>query len=263
MRYLHSRNRAILSEMIRTDFKVRYQNSVLGYMWSLLKPLFLFAILYVVFTYIIPLGKDVDHYPVYLLMGIVMWNFFVESTMIGASSIVARADLIRKIRIPRYLVVLSSSFSALINLGLSLIVVFIFALFNGIVPSLSWFLIIPIIIELFVLAQGLSFLLAALYVKFRDITYIWEIVLQAGFYATPILYPLMTVSEHYQKYFFINPMAQIIQDARYVVVTNTSTTIWSTVHSWAVLTPFIVILVIALIGGIYFKRRSKYFAEDI
>jgi len=263
MKYLHSRNRAILSEMVRTDFKVRYQNSALGYVWSLLKPLLLFAILYVVFTYIIPLGKGVDHYPVYLLIGIVMWNFFVESTLIGAGSIVARGDLIRKIRIPRYLIVLSSSFSALINLGLSLIVVFVFALFNGVAPSFSWFLIIPIIIELFVLAQGLSFLLSALYVKFRDITYIWEIVLQAGFYATPIIYPLMKVDEGYQKYFFINPMAQIIQDARYVVVTDTASTIWSTIHSLAVTIPFIIIIVIAIVGGLYFKRHSKYFAEDI
>lgn len=249
--------------MVSTDFKVRYQNSVLGYMWSLLKPLFLFAILYIVFTYIIPLGKGVAHYPVYLLAGIVLWNFFVESTMIGASSVVARGDLIRKIRIPRYLVVLSSSLSALINLGLSLIVVFIFALFNGVMPALSWFLIIPLIIELFVLAQGMSFLLAALFVKFRDITYIWEIVLQAGFYATPIIYPFTNVPERYHKWFFMNPMAQIIQDVRYAVVTDTSVTIWSTIHSFMVFAPFLIIAVIAIVGGVYFKRRSKYFAEDI
>ncbi len=263
MRYFNSRNRAILREMVSTDFKIRYQNSVLGYVWSLLKPLFLFAILYVVFTYIIPLGKGVEHYPVYLLLGIVIWNFFVESTMIGASSIVARGDLIRKISIPRYLVVLSSSFSALINLCLSLIVVFIFAILNGVVPSLGWLLMIPLVIELFVFALGVSFLLSAMYVKFRDITYIWEILIQAGFYATPILYPLMTVSAKYQKYFFINPMAQIVQDARYVMVTDTSTTIWSTVHSIAVFTPFVVVLAVIAVGGLYFKRRSKYFAEDI
>jgi len=263
MKYLHSRNRAILSEMVRTDFKVRYQNSVLGYMWSLLKPLFFFAILYIVFTYIIPLGKGIEHYPVYLLIGIVMWNFFVESTMIGSTSIVARGDLIRKIRIPRYLVVISSSMSALINLGLSLIVVFIFALFNGIEPSFSWFLIIPIILELFVFALGLSFLLSALYVKFRDITYIWEILIQAGFYATPIIYSLQGIHVQYQKWFFMNPMTQIIQDARYVVVTNTSVTVWSTIHSAMVFVPFIVIVGTAILGGLYFKRRSKYFAEDI
>jgi len=263
MKYLHSRNRAILSEMVRTDFKVRYQGSVLGYLWSLLKPLCLFAILYIVFTYIIPLGKGVAHYPVYLLVGIVMWNFFVESTMIGASSIVARGDLIRKISIPRYLVVISSSFSALINLGLSLIVVFIIAIFNGVVPSLNWFLIIPVIIELFVFAQGLSFLLSALYVRFRDIIYIWEIALQAGFYATPIIYPIMSVPIRYREWFFMNPMTQILQDARYAIVTDSSITIWSTIHSVAVLAPIVVIIIIVVVGGFYFKSRSKYFAEDI
>lgn len=263
MKYFNPRNRAILREMVRTDFKVRYQGSLLGYMWSLLKPLFLFAILYVVFTYIIPLGKGVPHYSVYLLTGIVLWNFFVESTTLGASSIVNKGDLIRKIMIPRYLVVISSSVSALINLGLSLVVVFIFALFDGIMPSVRWLLIIPIILELFIFAQGLSFLLSALYVKYRDITYIWEIILQAGFYGTPILYPLAMVPASLQKVFFINPLAQIIQDVRYFIVTDTSVTIWSTVHSYRLLAPFVVILVISTIGGVYFKRRSKYFAEDI
>lgn len=263
MKYLHSRNRAILSEMVRTDFKVRYQGSVLGYLWSLLKPLCLFSILYIVFTYIIPLGKGVAHYPVYLLLGIVMWNFFVESTMIGASSIVVRGDLIRKISIPRYLVVISSSFSALINLALSLIVVFIIAIFNGIEPSLNWFLILPVIVELFVLAQGLSFLLSALYVRFRDIIYIWEIFLQAGFYATPIIYPIISVPLRYQEWFFMNPMTQILQDARYAIIPDTSITIWSTIHSAAVLVPFIMIVIIAVAGGVYFKSRSKYFAEEV
>lgn len=263
MKYFNSHNRAILREMVSTDFKVRYQNSVLGYLWSLLKPLFLFAILYVVFTYIIPLGKGVEHYPVYLLTGVVLWSFFVEATSMGSISVVTRGDLIRKISIPRYLVVIASSLSALINLGLSLIVIFIFALFNGIGPSISWLLMIPIIAELYLFALGVSFFLSALYVKFRDISYIWEIFIQAGFYATPILYPLMTVPAEFHKWFFINPMAQIIQDARYILVTNTSVTIWSTIHSVAVLIPFIVIIGIIVIGSMYFRRHSKYFAEDI
>lgn len=263
MKYLHSRNRAILREMVSTDFKVRYQGSVLGYFWSLLKPLFLFAILYVVFTYIIPLGKDVEHFPVYLLLGIVLWNFFTEATMVGASSVVARGDLIRKISIPRYLVVLASSLSALINLGLSLIVVFIFALLNGITPSLSWILIIPLILELYVFTLGISFILSAAYVKFRDITYIWEIFLQAGFYASAIIFPLSMVPVDYQKWFFINPIVQIVQDARHAIATDTTITVWSTISSWAVIIPFIIVLITIAVGAIYFKRRSKYFAEDI
>jgi ABC-2 type transport system permease protein len=249
--------------MVSTDFKVRYQGSALGYMWSLLKPLFLFAILYVVFTYIIPLGKGVEHFPVYLLIGIVLWNFFTEATMIGASSVVARGDLIRKISIPRYLVVIASSMSALINLGLSLIVVLIFAVLNGIAPSFQWLLIIPLVVEIFVLSLGISFLLSTMYVKFRDIIYIWEIFLQAGFYASAIIYPLTLVPAEFHKWFFLNPIVQIIQDARYVIATDTSITIWSTIHSVAVLIPFVIIIAIAVIGGLYFKARSKYFAEDI
>jgi ABC-2 type transport system permease protein len=263
MKYLNSRNRAILREMVGTDFKVRYQNSALGYLWSLLKPLFLFAILYIVFTYIIPLGKDVPHYPVYLLTGVVLWSFFTEATTMGALSVVSHGDLIRKIKIPRYLVVIASSMSALINLGLNLTVILIFALINGVVPSFSWLLLIPLIAELFFLALGVSFLLSSLYVKFRDISYIWEIFIQAGFYATPIIYPLTIVPMNMHKWFFLNPVAQIIQDARYVLVTRSSITLWSTVQSiWAV-TPFVIMITVVIIGFIYFKRRSKYFAEDI
>ena len=263
MRYFNSRNRAILREMVSTDFKIRYQGSALGYFWSLLKPLFLFAILYVVFTFIIPLGKDVEHFSVYLITGVVIWNFFNEATTIGAGSVVAKGDLMRKISIPRYLVVMASSLSAFINLGLGLIVVFIFALLNGIAPSLEWLLIIPLSIEVFIFALGVSFFLSAAFVKYRDITYIWEVVLQAGFYASAIIYPLTKVPEELHKWFFLNPMVQIMQDARHAIATKTSITIWDTVSWPYVLIPFTIIAVVSIVGWVYFKKKSKYFAEDI
>lgn len=263
MRYFNSRNRAILREMVSTDFKIRYQGSALGYLWSLLKPLFLFAILYIVFTFIIPLGKDVEHFAVYLIIGVVFWNFFNEATTIGAGAVVAKGDLMRKISIPRYLVVMASSFSALINLGLSLIVVFIFALLNGITPSIEWLLIVPLALEVFVFALGVSFFLSAAFVKYRDITYIWEVVLQAGFYASAIIYPLSKVPEEFHKWFFINPMVQIMQDARYAVATQSEATIWSTVSFPYTFIPFVVIGIVGVIGWVYFKKKSKYFAEDI
>lgn len=264
MKYLNPRNRAILREMVSTDFKVRYQNSVLGYLWSLLKPLFLFAILYVVFTYIIPLGKDVEHFPVYLLTGIVLWNFFTEATMLGASSVVSRSDLIRKISIPRYLVVLSSSVSALINLGISLVVVLLFALLNGVAPRWEWILVFLVIFELFVFSLGIAFLLATAFVKYRDITYVWEIILQAGFYASAIIFPLTMVPSELHKWFFLNPIVQIIQDARFLIIGSEDiVTIWGAVSVLGVMIPFLVIMAFCLWGVLYFKRRSKYFAEDI
>ena len=265
MRFFTPKNKAILREMVATDFKVRYQGSALGYVWSLLKPLLLFAVLYVLFTYIAPIGKDVEHYGVMLLVGIVFWNFFSETTMVGASSVVAHGDLIRKVSIPRYLVVIASAISALINLGLSLIVFFIFALLNGIMPSLSWIGLVLIVIELFVLAVGLAFILATAYVKFRDITYIWEVVLQAGFYASMIIIPISIVPAYMHDWFFMNPIVQIVQDARNFLIPDVGNiTIWNTVeHPILRLMPFILITVIALIGYKYFQARSRFFAEDI
>ena len=265
MKYLDSRNRAILREMVSTDFKIRYQNSVLGYVWSVLKPLFLFAILYVLFTYILPMGEGVEHYGVILLVGIVLWSFFSETTMMGANSIVANGDLIRKINIPRYLIVISSSLSALINLSINFIVVAIFSLINGILPSLEWLLLIPVIVELYILAIGIAFLLAALFVKFRDVTYIWEIFLQAGFYASVIIFPISKIPENIRDFFFINPIVQIVQDARSIVLGAGDTmTIWNGVGNPLItIAPFVVIAISVALGGWYFKRRSRYFAEDI
>ncbi len=262
MRYLSIKNRSILSEMVRADFKVRYQSSVLGYLWSVLRPLFLFAILYVVFTYIFKVGKGVPHYPVYLLMGIVLWTFFTETTVIGMSAVVSKGDLIRKISIPRYLTVLSSSMSAIINLGINLIVLVVFALFNGVVPTWHWVLLPLVLVELFVFSTALAFFLSALYVKFRDITYIWEVGIQAAFYATPILYPLTLVPEHLRQYFLINPAAQIIQDARYLFVTQDTITVWSMSIFWGFI-PLGIVLLTMVLSRIYFKNQAKWFAENI
>ena len=263
MKYFTPRNRAILREMVSTDFKVRYQGSALGYVWSLLKPLMLFAILYIVFTYIIPLGKDIAHYPVYLLTGIVLWNFFAETTLLGATSIVAKGDLIRKISIPRYLIVIASSLSALINLSLNMVVIVIFAIFNGVDFTWHWILIIPTLIQLYILALGVSFILATAYVKFRDITYIWEVVLQAGFYASAVIYPVTMVPEAFRKLFFMNPMVQIMQDAKWAIVTDSSITIWGTIHSWVAFVPIIMTFALFAIGILYFRSQAHTFAEDI
>jgi len=265
MKYFHPKNRAILREMVATDFKVRYQGSALGYVWSILKPLLLFAVLYVLFTYVAPIGKGVEHYGVSLLLGIVFWNFFAETTMVGASSIVAHGDLIRKISIPRYLVVVASSVAAFINLLLSLIVVFIFAIFNSVTPQWTWLLLPIIILQLFILAIGIAFVLATAYVRFRDVTYIWEVLLQVGFYASAIIIPLAAVPAHLHDWFFLNPIVQIVQDARHLLLQGANDiTLWNTVNSmYAKAFPFALTIIICLVGFQYFRTRSKYFAEDI
>lgn len=265
--YISKKNRALLAELVRTDFKLRYQGSVLGYAWSLLKPLLLFAILYVVFVRFLKIGGDVPHYPIYLLLGIVLWNFFSEMTSQSLGSIVGRGDLIRKIKIPRWIIVFSSSISAVINLGLNLIVIAAFMVFNGVDLSFNLLLLPLVLVEIYIFALGLSLFLAAAFVKFRDLSYIWEVVLQAGFYLTPILYPLsMITNESFQKLILLNPMAQAIQDARLVTVTQDDQviTISRAFHGGLYMyIPFILVAIVLVGGILYFKKESKYFAENI
>lgn len=264
-RILSKQNRALLAELVRTDFKLRYQGSILGYAWSLLRPLLLFLILYIVFVKFLKIGAGVPHYPVYLLLGIVIWNFFNEMTVQSLGSIVGRGDLIRKIRIPRWLIVFSSSLSALINLLLNLVVIVLFMVLNHVELLATIFWLPIILLEVYLFALGLSLFLSAMFVKFRDIGYIWEVVLQAGFYLTPILYPLTLITNlTLQKLILLNPLAQAIQDARYAAVTHETQTIYRTFDGgWYSIIPF-VIIVLVLIGGLaYFRRESKYFAENI
>lgn len=265
MRFVNEKNHSILSEMVRTNFKIRYQGSLLGYLWSLLKPMATFSIMFIVFTVVWPVARDVEYYAVYLLLGVVLWNFFTETTIIGSTSIVANGALIRKINIPRWLIVVSSSFSALINLGLSLIVVFIFAIISGVPIDWHVLLLVPVVVELFVFSLGMAFLLSTLYVKFRDISYIWEIILQAGFYCSAIFFPLLSVSEGLRKFFFINPLVQIIQDARYALIHSPKVvTLWNVGAGWKLMiTPFVILIGMTLLGAWLFKKQSRYFAENI
>jgi ABC-2 type transport system permease protein len=256
----------LLRELVVTDFKLRYQGSALGYAWSVLKPLFLFVILYVVFEKFLRLGRDIEHFPVYLLLGVVLWGFFTEATTQGLQSIVSRGDLIRKINFPKYIIVISGTISALINVLINMVVVVIFSLVNGVEFRPEAFLIIPLLLELYVFALAVAFFLAAVNAKFRDVGYLWEIFLQAAFYATPILYPLQMVMKEAgwaAKWIMLNPVAQSIQDIREVLITQQTVQLYDLVHGWKVLIPFILIGIVALLAVFYFKRNQKFFAEQI
>jgi ABC-2 type transport system permease protein len=260
------KNRILLRELVVTDFKLRYQGSALGYAWSVLKPLFLFVILYVVFEKFLRLGRDIEHFPVYLLLGVVLWGFFTEATTQGLQSIVSRGDLIRKINFPKYVIVISGTISALINVLINMVVVVIFSLVNGVEFRPEAFLIIPLLLELYVFALAVAFFLAAVNAKFRDVGYLWEIFLQAAFYATPILYPLQMVMKEAgwaAKWIMLNPVAQSIQDIREVLITQQTVQLYDLVHGWKVLIPFILIGIVALLAVFYFKRNQKFFAEQI
>lgn len=263
------KNRILLGELVKTDFKLRYQGSALGYLWALLRPLLMFAILYVVFAKLLRMGDDIPHYPVYLMTGTVLWNFFTECTGQGIQAIIQRGDLLRKISFPKYIVVVSATATALINLSINLCVLIIFALINGVTPSFSWLLVIPLIAELYAFALGISFLLGAINVKYRDVTSIWDVLTQALFYAVPIIYPLTMVLErgafgHFAaQVILINPIAQVIQDIRYNLITNVTITTWNLVDWPLCIMPVLIVLLVLALAALFFRSRSKRFAEEV
>ena len=257
--------RILLRELIITDFKLRYQGSVLGYAWSVLKPLFMFLILYLVFAVVLKVGDGVTNYPIYLLLGIMLWGFFAEMTQQGITSIVMRGDLIQKIRIPSWLIIVSASVGALINLALNFVVLLVFAFVYGMDFHFSAFFLPLFMVEIYLFALGVTLLLSALFVKYRDISYVWDLILQAGFYATPILYPVSLVTDSFlQKILLLNPMAQSIQGARNVLVTTDSITIGEVFGSrFAVLVPVFIVMLTLIIGFLYFRKEAKNFAENL
>lgn len=266
-RVLNKRNRVLLRELTKTDFKLRYQGSVLGYLWALLRPLMMFAILYIVFAKLLRLGSDIPHYPVYLLTGTVLWSFFTECTSQGIQAMLVRGDLIRKISFPKFIVVVSTTFTALINLAINLGVVVIFALINGVTPSLSWLLVPVFILELYALSLGIAFLLGAINVKYRDVMSIWDVCIQALFYAVPIIYPISMVANSSvlaAKIILLNPIAQAIQDVRYNLITTEATTTWNFLNNPLVMIiPVAIVVVLLIAGSLYFRKKSKFFAEEI
>lgn len=261
----------LLRELVKTDFKLRYQGSMLGMAWSVLKPLMLFAVMYVVFVRFLRFGAGIPHFAVSLLLAQTLWAFFQEATSQGMQAIVGRGDLLRKLKFPKYIVVVSSTVSALINLVISLFVVLIFMIVNGAEFRPTILLFPLVVVELYIFALGIAFLLSTMFVRFRDIGHIWDVIMQAWFYATPIIYPLtqlinvgwLSVAK---LVLMLNPIAQIIQDARYLVVTTQTETIWGLVgqQCWLLkLIPLLIIAIVLLVGVTVFRRRSPYFAEEL
>lgn len=267
MNFLTQKNRILLKEMVKTDFKLRYQGSAIGYLWSILKPLMMFTIMYLVFIRFLRLGGDVPHFPVALLLANVIWSFFSEATGMGMVSIVSRGDLLRKLNFSKHIIVISAVLGALINFLINLLVVLVFALINGVTLSSYSYLSFLLFIELIVLVTGIALLLSNLFVYYRDLAQVWEVLLQAGMYATPIIYPITFVFNSHPlaaKILMLSPIAQIIQDLRYLLIDRANVTIWQMSSNWFyIIIPYMIPFVILIIGLSVFKKNASKFAEII
>ena len=262
----------VLKEMVKTDFQLRYQGSFLGIAWSILKPLMLFCVMYMVFVRFLKFSDGTPTFPLVLLLGISLWNFFSEATSMGLNSITGRGDVLRKVDFPKIIIVISATIGSLIGLAINMCVVLLFCLLSGQVHFTWRVLLLPInFIEFYILALGCALLLATMNVYFRDIQHIWDVLQQTLFYATPIIYPLSMVEqrlgEQYgpliEKIMLLNPVAQIIQDIRHnLIAPDTTPTIWNLCHQWWIqLIPIATVLLCVVLGLHVFKKHDWQFAE--
>ncbi|MDX6664613.1 MAG: type transport system permease protein [Solirubrobacteraceae bacterium] len=249
-----------------TDFKLRFFGSVLGYFWQLGRPLMLFGVLYAVFTQFLRLGTQVNHYPIVLLSNIVLFTFFAEATGGAVASVVGRENLVRKIQFPRMAIPVSVVITASFNLALNTIVVLVFALANGVHPRWSWFEVPLLVCLLALLIVGIAMLLSALFVRFRDVAPIWDVVVQALFYATPVIYVIdsVSVSANIKHAIMLNPIAAILAQFRHAVIDPAAPTAAAAVGgTWRLLIPLGIIVFFVVVGYRVFNRDAPHIAENL
>ena len=258
-----------------TDFKLRYFGSALGYLWSLMRPLMMFGVLYVVFTQVFSLGKGIPHYPVYLLTSIILWTFFIETTSNNVQSLIGREGLLRKMRFPRLVIPLSVALVALFNLGMNMIAVIVFALLNGVYPRVGWLEMPVLIVLMTILAVGVGMLLSALYVRYRDIQPIWDVASQALFYASPVIYTAFQYKGLKHLAMF-NPIGAILTQMHFSWVgggtlTRNGQHVYYAVHDAAttaggtalLLIPVGIIFGMFALGLWFFSREAPRIAENL
>lgn len=245
----------LIKNLVISDLKVKYQSSALGFAWSMLNPLLMMLVLYLVFRNIFRLEQE--HFDLYLLIGIIAWRFLANGTMTAITSIVGKPSLVTKIYIPREILTFSMTMSAFISSILEFTVLIPLLLILG--ASLSFtILLFPFIHALyFLIVYGISLSLASLYVYFRDLNQIWDIVLQVGFYTAPIVYPLSLVPEKYMFYYMLSPITRLMTMYRDVLLYGTVPHVYD----------FIFVagfgLMCLAFGSLIFRKLSPRFAEEV
>jgi ABC-2 type transport system permease protein len=258
-------NFGLARELAVASFRLKYAGSILGYVWSLIKPLLIFGMLFVVFGLFLFRGRPVPgtNFPVELLLGIVLWSFFNEATTSALSSVVFNSDMIKKAYFPRWILVVaatvSSAMTLLVNLALLTVIGLVLRWFSMSSDAL-W--LIPLLAELYILTLGIGLFLGAVYVYYRDLIHIWEVVLQALFYVSVIIFPFFFIPPQYRTMAMLNPVAQIFEDARHFLVSPGLPRVAS-VTGGLYFIPLCLSCLSFVVGALSFRRLSKRFGERI
>jgi ABC-2 type transport system permease protein len=245
-----------------TEFRLRFYGSMLGIAWTLVRPFLFFGVIYLVFSEVANLDAQVPHYAVLVLFGMVLFNYFAETTGGCMTSLQNRENLLRKIRFPRMVIPLSVAVTALLNLGMTLIPVFVFAIASGVNPRWSWLEFVPLLVLLVMLAVGIGMLLAALYPRFRDVAPIWDVTSQILFYASPVLYVVTLVPENYRDPYLLNPVAAVLTQVQHALVTDRVPSPTSLIGGWVVV-PLAIIFGVFVLGVWVFNREAPRVAERL
>jgi len=250
-----------------TEFRRTYFGTVLGYLWSLIRPLALFGVLLFVFTQVFKVGSSLDNYAVLLLLGIVQYTFFQEATNNAVTSVVAQEGVVRKTQFPRLVIPLSTVLTAFFNFCLNLVIVFGFILAWGIGPKWTWLLFPLAVATLFLFTTAVSMTLSVLYVRFRDVAIIWSVGSQVLFYATPILYPLGLegfLSESVEHLLMLNPLAVIFEQVRVWMLESSAPSAAEAAGGAVRLLPALAIyLGVCVFAAWIFRREAPRIAEDL
>ncbi len=246
--------RELIKNLTLVDLKNRYQNTSLGFLWSLLNPFLLALVLWLVFGYLF--GHE-RVFAIDIVVGIMAWRFFANGTLASLGAVVAKPSLVTKVYIPRQILVLSTALAGLISSLLEFMVVLplILGFFGYLSPTVLLFPLIHIIYFCFVYGAGL--LLSSLYVYFRDLNQIWDVLLTALFFCSPIIYPLAMIPDHLMPYYQLNPITQFIIMYRQVMVAGVLPSAYATagVISVGIAAYFV--------GSFVFSRLQRRFAEEI
>lgn len=214
----------LLEELVKRDFKQKYKRTVLGVVWSILSPLLMLLVMRLVFTRFF--GRGMEHYTTYLFCGQLLFGYFNESTGQGMTSLLSNASIFTKVNVPKYLFLLSKNVQTLINFGLTLVVFFLFCLFDGITFGWHFFLLLYPILCLILFNAGLGMVLSALFMFFRDIQYLWTVATQLLMYMSAIFYTVDSFSPVAQNLFLANPMYLFIRYFRFIVIDGIIPPIW-------------------------------------
>jgi len=247
-----------------TDFKLKFFGSVLGYLWSLIRPLMLFTVLYLVFSKVAKFDSDIHNYPTYLLTAIMLWFYFVEITSISVTSLIDRESLLRKTIFPMLVIPLSVALTAFFNLCANLIVIFVFVFVTGLEPNVDWLQMPLIILFITIFSLGVGMILSSLYVKYRDIQPAWDSLMQVLFYSSPILYIATTYPDSVRDYALSSPMAAAIAQMGHAFIDPSSPAVTSIYSSpYVVLIPVATVVLTFALGVWTFLRATPTIAENL